>query len=151
MHIALEDPARPDIIRLLDEGEAYAAKLYPADCNYMLPLDALRAGNVRFYVARDDEGRALGTGAIVLHGDWAEIKRMWVVPEARGRGLARALLGMLESAARIDGTHRLRLETGIHNREALVLYRRAGFQDRGPFADYPPAPLSVFLEKDMTI
>ena len=45
----------------------------------------------------------------------------------------------------------LRLETGIHNTEALALYRRAGFRDCDPFGDYAPDPLSVFMEKDITL
>jgi putative acetyltransferase len=149
MTIAIEDPAQPDVITLLEHGEAEAARLYPAESNHMLPVDALRASNVLFHVARGADGKALATGAVVLNGDWAEIKRMWVEPQARGQGLSKAILGLLEQQARAHGVRWLRLETGIESHAALALYARIGFVTREPFADYQPDPLSVFMEKDL--
>src|SRR3984957_12827929 len=87
--IRQEGPAQPDVIQLLRHGEAFSASLYPPESNHHLPLDALRRPEVRFLVARDAEGKALATGALVLNGEWAEIKRMWVEEAARGRGIAR--------------------------------------------------------------
>lgn len=145
--VGLEDPATPDVIALLEDGDAYGASLYPAESNHFLPLEALRAENVRFVVARDDKGAAVGTGAIALSAGWAELKRMWVVPEMRGRGLSKAILADLECRARDAGHSLLRLETGVDNREALALYERKGFARRGPFGDYLEDPLSVFMEK----
>jgi putative acetyltransferase len=75
---------------------------------------------------------------------------MYVVPRARGFGVARRLLTEIESHARKIGVHTLQLETGVRQHEALRLYRSAGFQLRGPFGDYRPDPLSVFMEKDLT-
>ncbi|WP_342361268.1 GNAT family N-acetyltransferase [Terrarubrum flagellatum] len=147
--IRLEDPAQPDIVELLRQGEANSARLYPAESNHHLPLDALRAPEVRFFVARDAEGRALGTGAVVLKGDWAEVKRMWVIEEARGRGLSKTILAMLVSTAQAEGARMLRLETGNVSHAALALYRGAGFKERGPFEGYGPDPLSVFMEKTL--
>ncbi len=147
LRIAIEDPDQPEIRRMLEEGEAHSASLYPAESNHHLPLDALRAPGVLFHVARNAGGRALGTGAVVLHGDWAEVKRMWTAPEARGLGVARALLSALEDAARVNGILTLRLETGVASHAALALYRAAGFVETGPFADYGPDPLSVFMER----
>lgn len=146
MKFELEDPDQPEIIQLLADGEAYGASLYPTESNHFLDLSALCASNVRFLVARD-EGRALGIGAVVLNNDWAEIKRMWVVPQARGKGLSKAVVTRLEGLARESGAQVLRLETGIHNHEALALYQRAGFARCGPFANYREDPLSVFMEK----
>lgn len=145
--IALEDPAKPEIIALLEDGERYGASLYPAESNHFLSIDELRADNVRFAVARDSDGVAVATGALALNEDWAELKRMWVVPAARGKGLSRALLRELEARAREAGVTWLRLETGIANHEALGLYERTGFVRIGPFGDYRPDPLSVFMEK----
>jgi putative acetyltransferase len=54
---------------------------------------------VRFFVARDVEGKAFATGAVVLHDGWAEIKRMWVEEAARGRGIAREILIALTAEA----------------------------------------------------
>lgn len=147
--IALEDPAKPEIIALLDEGERYGASLYPAESNHFLSIDELRADNLRFAVARNADGVAIATGALALNDGWAELKRMWVVPTARGQGLSKALLVELEARAREAGITLLRLETGIANHEALGLYERTGFVRIGPFGDYRPDPLSVFMEKQL--
>ena len=149
MQINIEDPSQPEIVTLLRDGEAHSASLYPAESNHHLPLSALLASNVRFYVARDVGGRAIGTGALVLYGDWAELKRMWVVPEARGRGVSRVMLATLEATARSERIRILRLETGVDSHVALALYQRAGFRRRDPFGDYREDPLSVFMEKDL--
>lgn len=145
--ITLEDPAKPEIVALLEDGERYGASLYPAESNHFLSIDELRADNVRFAVARDADGVAIATGALALNDGWAELKRMWVVPAARGKGLSRAVLAELEASARAAGITLLRLETGIANHEALGLYERSGFVRIGPFGEYRPDPLSVFMEK----
>ena len=149
LRINTEDPAQPEIVTLLRDDEAYSAGLYPAESNHHITLSALRASNVRFLVARDSSGRALATGAIVLHGSWAELKRMWVVPDARGRGVSKAILAVLEATARQQNVRCLRLETGVENCAALGLYARAGFRRHGPFGDYRADPLSVFMQKDL--
>jgi putative acetyltransferase len=145
--IRQEDPAQPDVVELLRHGEAFSAGLYPPESNHHLPLDALRRTEVRFFVARDTEGKALATGAVVLHDNWAEIKRMWVEEAARGRGIARQILNVLMAEASGAGVERLRLETGVANHAALALYQKTGFKHREPFADYRPDPLSVFMER----
>jgi putative acetyltransferase len=147
IRIDIEDPDQPAIRRMLADGEANSAALYPAESNHHLPLAALRAPGVLFHVARDADGHALGTGAVVLRGEWAEIKRMWTAETARGQGIAAEVLRALEAAAAARGVRILRLETGVHSHAALALYRRAGYAETGPFAGYAPDPLSVFLEK----
>jgi putative acetyltransferase len=147
--ITQEDPAQPDVVELLRQGEAFSASLYPPESNHHLPLDALRRPEVRFFVARDAGGDVFATGAIVLHDNWAEIKRLWVEEAARGRGVARQVLNVLMAAASAAGVERLRLETGVANHAALALYERAGFQRREPFADYCPDRLSVFMERQL--
>lgn len=77
----------------------------------------------------------------------AEIKRMFFDPASRGYGVGRAILSSIEDVARSEGAVLLQLETGIRHREALELYRRCGYRERGPFGR--PDPLSVFMEKQM--
>ena len=74
---------------------------------------------------------------------------MHVLSEARGRGLSKAMLDHLISAARSDGFRRLSLETGIQSTfiAARGLYLRAGFVDCGPFGDYTLDPNSVYMTK----
>lgn len=92
----------------------------------------------------------MGCGAVRLIGDGvAEIKRMYVIPEWRQRGVARRILDDLERAARDLGVTRLLLETGTRQPEAIALYAKAGFTPRESFGDYPPSALNVFMEKPL--
>jgi putative acetyltransferase len=147
--LAIEDPSQPEIAALLRDGDAYAAKLYPAKSNHHMPPGALQAANVHFLVVRDGGGRAVGTGALVCHGAWAELKRMWVIPEARGRGISKMLLAALEARARHEGAQTLMLETGVQNHAAHGLYISAGFARCDLFGDYQPDPFSVFMRKEL--
>jgi len=93
-------------------------------------------------------GVAIGCGALVPGtGGEAELKRMFVVPEARGLKLGSRILDALEAAAKAEGVRVLRLETGVRQPEALALYHRHGYTERGPFGTYRPDPLSTFFEK----
>ena len=149
LRIAPEDPATAEIVALICDAETFSARLYPAESNHHLPLDALRGAAVRFLVARDEADRAVGIGAVALHGDWAEIKSMWVVEAARGRGVAGRILDRLVALAAEAGASVVRLETGVASHAALALYARFGFRRRAPFADYRDDPLSVFLERSL--
>ncbi|MDK3255113.1 GNAT family N-acetyltransferase [Blastococcus capsensis] len=104
-------------------------------------------------VLRDDDGTAVGCGALRdLENGVAEVKRMYVAPAARGRGLAKVVLTGLEDAARARGWATLRLETGPLQPEAAGLYAGAGYRRTGPFgayADDPDAADSLFFEKDV--
>ena len=93
-----------------------------------------------FLVGFDDDGTVLcGGGVKRLADDVAEIKRMFVIPEARGRGLARELLVALEDAARDLGYARVRLDTGPKQPHAEQLYRSAGYREIGNFNANPMA------------
>ena len=72
---------------------------------------------------------------------------MYIRPQFRGLGLARLMLDHLAGYARDQGVALLRLETGIHQHEAIGLYERAGFRAIPPFGEYKPDPLSRFYEK----
>jgi putative acetyltransferase len=145
--IGQERPDQPEVVALIEALDAHAMSLYPPESNHLLDIASLGAPAVTFLVARH-EARAVGCGAIVHDPrGWAEIKRMFVVPAMRGRGLGSRLLAALEARASAQGLRLLRLETGIHNTEALAAYRRAGYREIPPFGDYLPDPLSVFMEK----
>ncbi|SDW81615.1 choline dehydrogenase [Pseudomonas syringae] len=143
------DPEDLQVAALLQRSEDYARSLYPAESVHMLDVAQLKAPGVSFVVARElHSGEVLGCGAVVSIGDGeAELKRMFVADNARRRGVGVRLLKRLEQLARDNGARTLLLETGVSQPEAISLYRRAGFRDRGPFADYREDPLSVFMEK----
>lgn len=145
--IAAETPDQPEVLELIAELDAYQHSLYPPESNHLLDLNSLLQPNVLFVVARDEERCAIGCGAIVLTPQYGEIKRMFVQPRGRGKGVAKAMLTALEAEAAKRGCTALYLETGIHQAEALALYQRSGYQASGPFGDYREDPLSVFMRK----
>jgi putative acetyltransferase len=147
--IQIDDPASPAARELIERLDRLMAGLYPAESNHLLPVEALKQHGVTFLTATVD-GEVAGCGAFVNQsGEYAEIKRMFVLPEFRGLKLGFRILEELENLARISGLEFARLETGIHQPEALLLYERAGYQRRGPFGDYSEDPLSIFMEKKL--
>src|SRR5215470_1962806 len=85
-------------------------------------------------------GRAIGCGALKFHeGKPAELKRMWLAPDARGLGMGRRLLGVLEHHARQAGVTVLQLETNRALTDAIALYRRSGYIEVSAFNDEPYA------------
>jgi putative acetyltransferase len=147
MTIAFESPDQPEVIALIAELDAYQDTLYPPESRHTLDLASLKQPNVLFAVARDNVGRAIGCGAIVLGPEFGELKRMYVSPRGRGQGVAKKLLARLESQAIGSGCKLLKLETGPYQHEALALYASAGYEYRGPFGEYTNDPLSVFMQK----
>jgi putative acetyltransferase len=141
-----ESPLRAEIKRLIAEADAHATSLYAPESNHLVSAEDLVAEGVRFFVARAD-GVAVGCAALRRAGTEGELKRMFVLERARGMGVGRAILQAVESAARADGIPILRLESGIRNVEALGLYRRSFYVERGPFGTYRADPVSVFMEK----
>jgi GNAT superfamily N-acetyltransferase len=103
-----------------------------------------------FLVVRDDEGRAVACGGVTRFDDArGELKRMYVVPEARGQGLGRRLLVELEVQARRLGLTGLVLETGDLQPEALGLYRSSGFTQMPCYPPYHTRELSLCFEKPL--
>jgi putative acetyltransferase len=145
--ISRERSDQPDVLVMIAALDALMTSLYPAESNHLLDVAALSDPAVTFLVARAGD-EAVGCGAVLNdRRGWGELKRMYMRPDQRGRGVGRRLLDELATVAREKGLPLLRLETGIHNVEALALYRRAGFVEREAFGDYKPDPLSVFMEK----
>lgn len=144
--IAIETPDQPDIVALLLAADEWYATLYPAESNHLLDVSTLQQPEIAFFVARE-AGELLGFGAVADRGGYAEIKRMYLAPAARGRKFGRRILEVLEAHAVQNGRSCLRLETGIHQPEAIGLYRSHGYREIGPFGAYRPDPNSLFMEK----
>jgi GNAT superfamily N-acetyltransferase len=102
------------------------------------------------FVIGRDAGQPVACGGVrLVEATVGELKRMYVVPAARRRGVARALLAHLELEARKLGATRLRLETGLRQPEAIALYASAGYADAEAFGHYAGAPLARHLAKNL--
>jgi putative acetyltransferase len=153
MNITIERvvEATPEVHDLIGELNDVLGAAYEAHQRHGLSTEQLFEPNVRFFLARLD-GLAVGCGGVALFDDYAEVKRMYSRPAARGQGIAKALLLKIEDEGRAAGVPVLRLETGIHQREAVGLYEGMGFRSCGPFGPYaemsaPKIELSLFFEK----
>jgi GNAT superfamily N-acetyltransferase len=146
------DPEHPDAQRCLAE---YVAELNQRSTRGFDPSVGARAlpHEVRppagqFFVAYL-HGEAIGCGAVKHHADApAEIKRMWIAPQARGLGVGRRLLETLQGCALAAGAHAARIETSGVLSEALALYRSAGWVEVPAFNDEPFA--DYWFEKQLT-
>lgn len=140
-------PDAPEAVQLIAELEAHLAPQYPQTSRHGYSIEKLLREAVAFFVVRQD-GDAAGCGGIQLYDtDYGELKRMYIRPQYRGRGLARLMLDRLAEHARENGVALLRLETGIYQTDAMRLYERWGFVRIPPFGEYRDDPLSAFYEK----
>lgn len=144
--IRIETPDQPEVLALMQASDVYHAALYPAESNHMVDVTTLQGPDTSFFVARVD-GEVRGIGAILRQNGYAEIKRMFVDPKARGLKLGSRILAALEADARAVGLRCLRLETGSKQPDAVALYAKAGFREIGPFGAYQLDPNSLFMEK----
>lgn len=149
--IAEESPITADGRALIAASQAYLESVYPPEAIFTLTAEELAAEAEAFLVARDTQGRPLGCVALVAGTDegeaYAEVKRLVVLEEGRGRGIARALMAAFEEAARARGLSRALLETGPALSAAIALYSALGYRERPPYGDYAPHPASLFMEK----
>jgi|SRR5688572_6214920 putative acetyltransferase len=157
--VAREDLLAADSRALIEALNDELRRMYPepGSNHFRLDPNEVAPGRGAFLVARVD-GRPAACGAVrLLAGGDAEVKRMFARPEMRGRGVGRAVLTALEAEARRLGAARLVLETGVRQREAISLYRSAGFSDIPPYGEYREASeagyvgsgLSLFLAKPL--
>lgn len=121
----------------------------PEDNHFELTREQVAEGSGVFLVARMS-GRPVGCAALRrIDADTGEVKRMYVVPSERGRGVGGRLLAELELTARGLGLRRMVLETGERQPESIRLYERAGFVRIEPFGEYVDSPASVCMGKPL--
>ncbi len=142
-HISPTDPEAPEAraclaayLRLLTERIPGMPAAHVPDPDPEARLFRPPGGG--FLLARDDDGAVLGCVALK---DWGpaegEIKRLWVAPAARGKGLARRLMQAAEDLARSLGKTRLKLDTNASLHEAIALYERSGWTAIAPYTGFP--------------
>lgn len=134
----------------IEKLDAYQASLYPAESNHLDSLDTLRNENVTMLGAKENN-HLLAIGAVKIFKGYGEIKRVFVPEIHRGKGLAKKLMAALEQILMARSIRAAKLETGIHQHEAIGLYRKLGYQECLPFGLYRPDPLSVFMSKNLDL
>jgi putative acetyltransferase len=153
--IAIECVSAPtaEVAALIGALNEELGALYTPEQRHGLALDALFQPHIRFFVAWRD-GQPVGCGGVAFFDGFAELKRMYVRPEMRRKGVADAIIARLAAEALASGRDLLRLETGSHSLAAIHFYDRLGFHYCDAFAPYaamPPASIitSVFMEKKL--
>lgn len=142
------DPLHPGAKTLLEQSHSLMRSLFPPEENFFLDFDALTAPDIYFFTAREGD-EIVGTGALKTCEGYGEIKSMFVAEDARGKGVADAILRQIEDQAREENLPVLKLETGDALVAALRLYVRNGFTTCEAFGAYMTATRSVFMEKTL--
>lgn len=147
--VAIESPLQDEVRALVAALNAYLQPLSPPEFQFKMTVEQMAGPDTTVFIARNDDGRAVGCGALRVHADGlGEVKRMYTLPEVRGQRVGRALLDAIVALARGKGLGIVMLETGGPDfmPEAKRLYTRYGFTPRGAFLDYPESPWSSFYE-----
>ena len=135
--------------QLIRELDAYQASLYPADSNHLDSIETLGRSNVCM-IGGLEKGRVIAMGAVKILNGYGEIKRLYVDKAHRGKGFAKKIMAQLEKHLKGKKVFCAKLETGIHQPEAIGLYVKLGYDYCGPFGDYKQDPLSAFMTKELT-
>jgi GNAT superfamily N-acetyltransferase len=136
----------PEAARLIAEVQREYVDRYGGEDQTPVDLADFTPPRGLFLVGYDGTA-AVACGGWRTRGRDAEIKRMYVTHTARRRGLARVMLAELERTARAAGHHRVILETGSEQPEAIALYRSAGYTEIPAFGYYAGAAGSMHLGK----
>jgi putative acetyltransferase len=151
MEVREDDLTGSAVLRLLASHLENMRQITPPESVHALGLEALRSPEITLWSAWDGEV-LLGCGALkALDCESGEIKAMRTHDAHRRRGVGSRILERIIDEARRRGYRRLYLETGrvAEFSAAQALYRRYGFEFRGPFGDYLEDPNSVFMSKDL--
>jgi putative acetyltransferase len=151
MHITSGDLNDSRVIDMLDYHLATARARTAPGSAHALDLAGLQSPDITFWTAWDGE-TLVAVGALKqLSADHGEVKSMHTALAVRRKGVGRAMLRHIIAFARSRGISRLSLETGSWDyfQPAVALYRRHGFIECRPFADYVDDPNSIFMTLDL--
>ena len=152
MEIRLDDLLGPEIAEFLAEHLREMRAVSPPESKHALDLAGLRKPDITFWTVWDGP-TLVGCGALKqLNSEHGEVKSMRIGSDQRGKGVASQLMEHILNEATDRGYSRLSLETGSmpYFAPARALYRKYGFQECPPFAQYKLDPHSCFMTKDLT-
>ncbi|WP_169193849.1 GNAT family N-acetyltransferase [Devosia sp. MC1541] len=151
--IAIETPLQDGVRELVAQLNAFLLPTSPVEFQFKMTVEQMAGEDTTVFVARDENGVAVGMGALKVHGpELGEVKRMFTLPSVRGQRVGTLLLDRIVGLAREKDLPIVMLETGPEDgmADAHRLYGRYGFSRRGPFLDYPESPWSNFFELKLT-
>lgn len=131
--IAVEPALQDDVRTLVAALNDHLLPLSPIEFQFKMTVEQMAAPDTTVFVARDETGRAIGMGSLKVHSpELAEVKRMYTLPEVRGRRVGSQLLAAITALASEKGIVHLALETGEGEGfgPAQRLYERSGFSRR---------------------
>ncbi len=145
------EPTEPAIRALIEALDEYRKSLYPLEFTHHVSPEKLKSPPIVFLAAYEDD-QLLGCGGIdFTDPDYAEIRKMYVEPAARGKGVADLLLNALEQQARQRQYHLICLETGKFQEAAMGLYQKHGYQPSKAFGSYHENPYSRYYSKTLKL
>ncbi len=147
MRLALlrTDSTNPDFVELVKQLDAYLAVIDGEEHGFYDQFNKIQ--HLKYVVVAYHEGVAVGCGAINSKEDAMEVKRMFVNPNERGKGMAKKILGELEKWAGELGYTKCVLETGKRQVEAVELYKGSGYQVIPNYEPYTDMDNSICFSK----
>jgi len=153
IRVSVETPLQDDVRALVEGLNAHLLPLSPPEFQFKMTVEQMAGPDMTVFVARDEDGKAVGCGALKMHGDGVgEVKRMFTLPKIRGKRVGSVLVDAIVDLAKAKGISRLVLETGTGSgfAGAWRLYENSGFTRCGVVLDYPESEYSAFFEKRLT-
>jgi putative acetyltransferase len=153
IRVSIETPLQDDVRELVEHLNAHMLPLSPLEFPFKMTVEQMAEPETTVFVARDEDGKAVGCGALKMHEDGTgELKRMFTRPEVRGKRVGSALVDAIVGLANAKTVSRLVLETGTGPgfAGAWRLYENSGFTRCGVVLDYPDSEYSAFFEKRLS-
>lgn len=142
------DPCDQDVINVFADIDRLISSLYPVATSQALTVNELGLPGVYAVGLKNQDG-IVACGAIVkqFDGSWyGEIRRLYVKPSYRGKGLSRRIMQILLHYAGEEEIPIIKLETGPKQMQSIHLYENLGFVQCAPFGEYTENPNSLFME-----
>ncbi len=146
MQIQRIDPKQAE--NLIKELDAYQSKLYPPDSCHLDSIETLQNENTYFYGVIENE-EIVAIGSVKIFQDYGELKRIYVPPAQRRKGLAKEIIDKIEDLLISKNIFLSRLETGPYSKDAIGLYEKLGYSICEKFGSYKDDLLSTFMEKKL--
>ncbi len=149
LHLVRTNPANQDFIELVRQLDAYLTVIDGDEHAFYAQFNTL--GKLKHALVAYDNGQPVGCGALKeIDSTIMEIKRMYTIPEKRGKGIASLILNELEKWAVESSYQKCVLETGEKQVEAIGLYKKSGYKNIPNYGQYIGVVNSICFEKILT-